>query len=207
MPADHDAALFLSPATAYAGAMVGEPSDEALMLNYADGDAAAFEILYGRHKSRLYRYLLRQCGVRATADELFQDVWTRVIAARSGYRVSARFTTWLYTIAHHRLIDHYRRHGRLPSSYEDLPDAHPDQTPSGAASDPARGADARRQVERLLELLAALPAAQREAWLLREESGLGLDQIAAATGVKRETAKSRLRYAGARLRAGLGLDS
>lgn len=187
----------------YAGAVSAEgPSDEELMLRYCDGDAGAFETLYRRHRGALYRYFLRQCGEPAVAEELFQDVWLRVIGARRRYRVTARFTTWLYTLAHHRLVDHHRARGRSPleadgEALASVPDPAPDLE---------RTLDERRLATRLLELVAALPREQREAWLLREEAGLGLAAIAEATGVGRETVKSRLRYATGRLRRGLGIE-
>jgi len=82
------------------------PSDEDLMLAYAAGDAAAFDVLYARHKGGVYRYLLRQCHHSGVADELFQDVWMNLIRARASYVASARFTTYVYKLAHNRLIDH-----------------------------------------------------------------------------------------------------
>ena len=63
-----------------------DDSDEALMLRYAGGAAAAFDALYGRHRGGVYRYLLRHCGNGGLADELFQDVWMSVIRARETYR-------------------------------------------------------------------------------------------------------------------------
>ena len=89
-----------------------DDADETLMLRYRDGDAGAFEHLYARHKGSLYRYLLRQCGQPAVAEELFQDIWLKLIAARGGYAVQAKFSTWLYRIAHNRLVDHYRASAR-----------------------------------------------------------------------------------------------
>jgi hypothetical protein len=83
-------------------------SDEELMERYRDGDAGAFDLLYARHKGGVYRYMLRQCNDRGIAEELYQDVWTNLIRARAGYAVTAKFTTWLYRLAHNRLIDHYR---------------------------------------------------------------------------------------------------
>ena len=71
-------------------------TDETLMLAYRDGDGAAFEVLYARHRGSLFRYLLHQCGQRELADELFQEIWMSVIRARSCYEVSAKFTTWLF---------------------------------------------------------------------------------------------------------------
>jgi RNA polymerase sigma-70 factor (ECF subfamily) len=178
-------------------------TDETLMLHYRDGDSDAFARLYTRHKGPLYRYLLRQCGP-VVAEELFQEVWLKLVAARAGYTVQAKFTTWLYRIAHNRLVDHYRASARgLPLSYaDDCPEwAH---IPGPEGAQPEVWDDRQRQAERLLALLAELPEAQREALLLKEEAGLSLEEIAQATGTGRETVKSRLRYALARLRQGLG---
>lgn len=177
--------------------------DETLMLCYRDGDSDAFARLYARHKGPLYRYLLRQCDP-VVAEELFQEVWLKLIAARAGYTVQAKFTTWLYRIAHNRLVDHYRASARgLPLSYaEDCPEWA--NIPGPESVQPEVWDDRQRQAERLLALLADLPEAQRETLLLKEEAGLSLEEIAQATGTGRETVKSRLRYALARLRQGLG---
>ncbi|HEX9180667.1 MAG TPA: RNA polymerase sigma factor [Burkholderiales bacterium] len=181
-----------------------EPSDEALMLRYRDGDAGAFEALYGRHRGPLFRYFLRQWRDRAAAEEMFQDVWTGVIRSRARYQPAAKFTTWLYRMAHNRLMDEYRRGGeRQPVSFDD-PEGGVADPPAPPGADPAREAENREQAALLLVALEALPEAQREAFLLHQEGGLTLEEIAAATGVGFETAKSRLRYAVARLRQALG---
>jgi RNA polymerase sigma-70 factor (ECF subfamily) len=185
---------------------MNEATDEELMQRYRDGNARAFEILYARHKGPVYRYILRQCGVAAQAEELFQDVWMNLIRASARYEPRAKFTTWLYTLAHNRVIDHYRRQSAgLPMSYDDDPDEEPliEQVADSEVHQPDNELDRRRQAQQLLGLLAALPEAQREAFLLREEGGLSLEEIAAATGVNAETAKSRLRYALAKLRQGM----
>lgn len=181
-------------------------SDEELMLRYGAGDAAAFDMLYARHKGGVYRYLLRQLREPALADELFQDVWLKLVNARDRYTVQAKFSTWLYRIAHNRLIDHVRRQGNHEVVSLDRDDAEEDP-PLQIADDPARTPEARQwaeqQLERIVQLVEALPPAQREAFLLHHEADLGVDAIAAATGVNRETAKSRLRYAFDKLRKGL----
>ncbi len=187
---------------------MNEATDEELMQRYRDGDARAFALLYARHKGPVYRYVLRQCGVAALAEELFQDVWMNLIRARTRYEVRAKFTTWLYTLAHHRIVDHYRRQAAgVPISYDDDPDDPDDprieQVADSDVHQPDNEFERRRQAQQLLALLAQLPAAQREAFLLREESGLTLDEIAEVTGVNMETAKSRLRYALAKLRQGM----
>jgi RNA polymerase sigma-70 factor (ECF subfamily) len=177
-------------------------SDEELMLRYRDGDAGAFDALYGRHKGPVFRYLRRQTGNAAVAEELFQDVWMRIINARAEYEARARFTTWLYTIAHNRLLDHLRSASRAElTSYDDALEA----VIAFPAADPPpeRTIERKELAGRLLAALDALPPPQREAFLLQQEGGLTVEEIAKATGVERETAKSRLRYALAKLRENL----
>lgn len=171
------------------------------MIAYSNGDVRAFEVLYGRYRGSLYRYFLRQCSSAALAEELFQDVWMKLVRARSRYEVRAKFSTYLFTMAHNHLIDFYRRRsGRIPESYGD--DTDPDDVPAFHGDEPERRAEVNRNMDRLLELVAQLPDAQREALVLREEGGLKLEEIAQATGVNIETAKSRLRYAVNKLRKG-----
>ena len=178
-------------------------TDEALMLAYRDGDGAAFEALYARWRGPLYRYFLRQCGHAGQADELFQDVFMRVIGAAAKYEPTAKYSTWLFRIAHNRLIDHWRKMGREPvdppASGEDGVDGEFDPpAPEGDA--PERQAERAQLREALMAALNELPEVQREAFLLAEEGGLTLEEIASISGVGRETIKSRLRYATARLR-------
>lgn len=186
----------------------GAPGDERLMLAYAAGDADAFDTLYARHKGGVYRYFLRHCGNTGTADEMFQDVWMSVIRARASYAPTARFTTWLYRIAHHRLVDHWRARGavELVAAGGDGDDDPPDPLatiPAARGDEPDVRAAARQVGARLAAALATLPPAQRDAFLLHQEGGLGLAEIAELTGAGVETVKSRVRYALAKLRAEL----
>lgn len=183
---------------------IPQASDESLMLAWVEGDIAAFERLYARHRGRLYRFLLRQLRDPAMADELFQDVWQRVIAARAGWKPEAAFTTWLFRIAHNRLTDHWRAlHYRPPAPADGderaarIPD--PD-TPERTLSQ----FEERRSLHLALD---ALPDEQREVLLLRLEQELTLEDIGAITGVGRETVKSRLRYAMDKLRTRLSEPS
>ena len=171
-----------------------EAPDEELMLAYGRGDAGAFETLYRRHRGALYRFVLRSIRQRGAAEELFQEVWIRVIEARSRYAPQGRFTTWLYTIAHNMLVDHWRKKGLTLVQLDDEPSV-------AAPDNPARQAEARQSLARLMHALEALPAAQREAFLLHEEAGLSVAEIAAVTGAGEEAAKSRLRYAMTKLKA------
>jgi len=181
-----------------------ESTDEELMLRYRDGDAGAFDALYARHKGGLYRYLLRQCRNAAAAEELFQDVWMNLIRVRAGYAVQAKFTTYLYHLAHNRLIDHYRKNSRVAmESFVDGDCEAITELPDERERPQEESLDAKRQAGRLMELIAGLPEAQREAFLLQQEGGMSVEEIAQATGVTRETAKSRLRYAMVKLRQGM----
>ena len=189
--------------------LVVDDSDEALMLSYAAGRAAAFDNLYARHKGGVYRYLLRHCGNAGTADELFQDVWMNAIRARDRYAPTAKFTTWLYTLAHHRVIDYWRVSGKAKfvsidadesTSGDEGTRALVDALPASRREEPEARLDTRQLGEQLRSALAGLPAAQRDAFLLQHEGGLSLEEIAQLTGVGMETVKSRLRYAAAKLR-------
>ena len=194
--------LSLSPCLAYAPRMEHRPDDSALMLRYRDGDVAAFETLYRRHKDALFRYLLRHCRHRASAEDVFQEVWGKIIKARETYRPTAKFTTFLYHVAHNCFIDHIRRNKK----HADTADIEPDCQPAGGDSTEmlVEKGLARRRLEAALQ---SLPDEQRDVFLLYEEAGLSLDEIAAVTDCKRETAKSRLRYAVGKLRAALNESS
>lgn len=168
------------------------------MLRYRDGDVAAFEALYRRHNDSLYRYLLRLSRHPDTADDVFQDVWGKIIKARDSYRPTAKFTTFLYRVAHNCFIDHVRRNKRHVHLELYEPEQQPD--PGEAPDELTERSLARR---RLNAALLDLPDEQREVFLLHEEAGLSLEQIASVMDSNRETTKSRLRYAVKRLRAAI----
>jgi RNA polymerase sigma factor (sigma-70 family) len=179
--------------------------DEDLMLRYAAGDLEAFQRLYELHRGGLYRYFLRQTN-RAVAEELFQDVWARLIKHRKRYRPDASFKTWLYTLAHNRLVDHWRREGRRAIDQSELGEAGCDIEFADPDPGPQRRVDLRDCLEQLLQLVTALPDLQRQAFLLRHEAGMTLAQIAEAMNSGAETAKSRLRYAMDRLRSAIAKE-
>ncbi len=184
-------------------------TDEALMRAYGRGDSRAFEALYARHKARTYRYFLRHAGGHAaTAAELHQDLWLKVIGARERYVAQARFSTWLYTLARHRMVDHWRsRDGVSLASLADEAIATQAEESVSAlregSDDPLHATIDAQARRRLVAALADIPPVQRDAFLLHVEGGLSLEEIASLTAVSGETVKSRLRYAYRRLRATL----
>ena len=195
------------PAPALANAARTDPGDEDLMMAYAAGDAAAFDALYARHKGGVYRYLVRHCGNAGIADELFQDVWMNVIRVRASYEPTAKFTTWLYRIAHNRLIDHWRATGRVEfvSRRGDDDDDDPLAAIPARATTSPRCAQARPKSARVSgkRSLRCLPRSAKRSCCIRK-AGSSSSEIAELTGAGIETVKSRLRYALAKLRAELG---
>lgn len=182
---------------------ISSPTDEALMLAYCEGDAAAFDRLYERHKGPLFRYFARQLPA-AEANDCFQNVWLKLINARAGYLPSAPLVNYLFTLAHNVLMDHFRASGRLlttePAALEALTEASADSAGNMAGIDEIERSRLR---EKLYTLIRKLPFHQREAWLLQQESNLSQQEIAMVTATSEEGVKSRLRYARQKLKAGL----
>lgn len=181
--------------------------DEQLMLAYARGDTAAFDELYARHEGALFRFVRRLLGtpLAAQADEVFQDTWMRIIAARSSFAPQgAAWRTWAFTIAHNLAMDRLRASGRevgmaARDDGEDPLDwiaATLDMT-HPSSEDVAFWRAAGQQ---LLHCLEELPPAQRAAFLLHHEDGASVEDLAQRLGLQFETAKSRLRYALQKLR-------
>ncbi|MDM0043095.1 sigma-70 family RNA polymerase sigma factor [Variovorax dokdonensis] len=194
--------------------------DEALMRAFADGDSRAFDVLYGRHEGALYRFVRRLLGVRLAAevDEVFQETWFRIVAARESFAPQgARWRTWAFTIAHNLAMDRLRVSGR------EVVLAHGDDDEEGGdgaealrafrrARSAGHGAEAahpsaeelafwRAAGRRLLACLDELPDDQRAAFLLRNEEGVAVEDIAQMQEVEFETVRSRLRYGLKKLRA------
>jgi RNA polymerase sigma-70 factor (ECF subfamily) len=193
---------------------VDELSDELLMKRYANGDFAAFETLYKRNKGGVYRYLLRQLKQQNLAEELFQEVWSAVIDSASNYQQSAKFTTWLYRIARNKVIDQHR-HLKVvstviadydqveieDSSQDDQGRNDPPNSTSVQNDTPQQAHERAIQAKAIAQCLEKLPKHQLDSFLLREESGLSLNDIAQILDVGLEAAKSRLKTAYKNLRS------
>ena len=173
-------------------------SDETLMERYRDGDSDAFEVLYRRHRASLHRFVHRLAP--ADSDVLFQEVWLAVIRGRHKYQPSAKFSTYLFAITHNKAVTRLRARNRNLESPLDEHDVADIVDSENGPFDALQNAELGQA---LLSAIESLPLAQREAFLLRAEAGLSLDEIAGITGALPETVKSRLRYANKFLRKAL----
>lgn len=182
------------------------------MAAFAKGDRTAFAPLVARHQRGVFNFLLRSVQDRSRAEELLQDVFLRVVRSKDRYQPSAKFTTWLYSIARNLAVDESRRAKFRQHKSLDAPQSRRDGGPSSPlvaslpapqiATDEAAQAPALRK--RLAAAVDALPADQREVFLLRQISGLSFREIADTIGIPENTVKSRMRYALEKLRHELG---
>ena len=188
-------------------------TDEQLMQAFGRGDHSAFAELYLRHKGPLYRYFCRQLDVTQTAraEELFQEVWFRIVDKRESYVPSAKFTTWLYHIAHNLLVDEYRKRMLQPEVYREPSDngeqcdgndmtGYSEHTETGAREREGPDILAERKKNALKHCISLLAPLQREAFMLRHDSGFETAQICTIVDAKPEAIKTRLRYAMEQLR-------
>jgi len=182
-----------------------QQTDTILIQQYVAGDLLAFETLYNRHKGGLYRYFMRHISEASLAEDLYQEIWNKVIVQAKHYKASAKFTTWLYTLAHHKLVDHVRHlsvvnkvvvtshNAESFEGSEAFKDPHMDNEPEGQFT-------STRIAESLKQCISQLPQAQKDSFLLKEEAGLSVNDIATVLNTSFEASKSRLRYAYENLR-------
>ncbi len=170
-------------------------SDVSLLRAYANGEMAAFEILYQRHKDGLYNFLYRNLARHAVAEEIAQEVWIAVISQAGKFEQrEAAFRTWLYQIGRNKVIDYHRKKSNQIHTEIDEQD---DSLPANQLS-----VEDNLLLSQLMELLGELPDEQRQTFLLQQE-GFSTREISKITGVGSETVKSRLRYAKKATRQGL----
>ena len=171
--------------------------DDQLMRGFARGDIRAFDQLYAKYKQPLYNYLHRNCQ-HDQVDEIFQDVWLRVIASAARFQVHNKFRAWLFTLAHNCLVDHYRKSARQHQVEDDNHLLkHQVAAENRLMEDNVTTAESRSAI---LAAIESLPPEQREAFYLREDAGFSIQEIAEIQTVTQEAAKSRLRYAYQKLR-------
>jgi RNA polymerase sigma-70 factor (ECF subfamily) len=187
-----------------------EITDEALMTRYQRGDVEAFASLVHRHKKPIFNFVLRQIKASAPAEDLTQEVFLRIVESAGSFKHESRFSTWAYTIARNLCVDHlrrasYRRHPSLEQSEgadegrplgDQLPDLHP-------RASTERSAVSHEIQLKVVAAVEALPAEQREVFLLRHVADLPFQEIANITDTPENTVKSRMRYALERLQEAL----
>lgn len=168
-------------------------TDEELYAAYHAGDMAAFDRLYACYRQPLYLFLLRRGHSESVAEDLFHDCWMRVLDQNSKFNGN-NFRAWIFTIARNLSTDSFRRKSlHAVTSFDESSD----QAIDFSTQQRQEGLDC---IELIKNSVAALPLEQRDAFLLKEEAGLSLQQLAELMAVGRETIKSRLRYAMNQLR-------
>lgn len=152
---------------------------DAAMERYAEGDAAAFEVLYDALAQRLYAFLLRQVRDAARAEDLVQQVLLQIHDARGTYIAGARVVPWAFAIARNLVIDGHRRQ-RHRERFEEhcAVDDAPSRDPL-----PDEVMQARQAAHELERALAALPESHRLAFELLKYDGLSLVEAAEVLGV------------------------
>ena len=184
--------------------MEPDPADDALLLRaHVAGDPHAFARLYDRYDGPCFRFIRRTlaAGHADAADDLHQETWIAVSRNAASFDPArASFPAWLFAIARNKVFDHLRRQkvAFLGVTEDDAAMTVADPGPT-----PLEQAASRELAQRIIDAVEALPLAQRETFVMFAHIGLSLEDVAEATGVPVETAKSRLRYARATLRQAL----
>ncbi|MCP4006471.1 MAG: sigma-70 family RNA polymerase sigma factor [bacterium] len=166
--------------------------DSRLMLAFQAGDRQAFEQLFRSYTPRLMAFLLRMVKDRGRAEELTQDVFVRVYQAAERYEPRAKFSTWLFGIAHNLALNDLARAYRKRE--RPLEDAH-SETTADRNPDASEQLEARRMTEALEAAIGELPERQRSALMLRTVQGLGYEEIGTVLGASVSSVKSLLHRA------------
>ena len=177
--------------------------DAALLRAHGAGDPHAFARLYDRYDRPCFAFIRRLVGPahQDAAEDLHQETWIAISKNAAAFDPGrSSFATWLFTIARHKTFDHFRRQkvAILASAQEDAVMLVPDPGQS-----PLEQVQSRELAQEIVNAVEALPLEQRGTFVMFAHAGLSLEEIAEATGVAVETAKSRLRYARAKLRQSL----
>ena len=181
------------------------------MARYQQGEVAAFAELVSRHEKRLWNFVRRFVADAETAEDLLQEVFLRVVKGAAEWHPSAKFSTWLYTIARNLCTDQARRGAFRNADSLDQPlnasasssGLHRIDLVASPEGDAEKAALDREIANRVDQAVDQLPIEQREVFLMREMMDLSFAEIAAATGASLPTVKSRMRYALERLRSAL----
>lgn len=187
--------------------MEADPADDAELLRaHRAGDPHAFARLYDRYDRPCFSFIRRMLGTAHadTAEDLHQETWIAVSKNAAAFDPGkASFPAWLFTIARHKVWDHFRRQkvAVVASAQDDAAMTVPDPGPT-----PLAQVESRELAQKLITAVEALPLVQRGVFVMFAQAGLSLEEISSAMGVAVETTKSRLRYARATLRRALAAE-
>lgn len=173
-------------------------TDEQLMSTFSKTDdvnnQGAFEMLYQRHKGPLFRFIKKSINHEQDANEVFQELWFKIINSKKQYDQQQKFTTWAYTIARRLMIDQFRKTGRMAELTRI--DANPEtQVIDHDLKQPENEFEARQMAKELSHAITLLPPSQRLTFIMKHESGLSIKEIAQITAQPAEQTKSQYRYA------------
>jgi RNA polymerase sigma-70 factor (ECF subfamily) len=176
--------------------MAATPDPDAdLMLRVQRGDQRAFEDLVDKYKQPVMNLIYRTIGDATEAEDLCQNVFVQVFKSANRYRVSAKFSTWLYTITRNLCLNEIRRRSRHPANSFDAP--HPEnpdqplrQFEDTRNASPPEALLHEELAQKIQQALAELPENQRTAILLCRQSELSYDDIAGVLGCSLSATKS-----------------
>ncbi|WP_136666801.1 RNA polymerase sigma factor [Flavobacterium sp. H122] len=170
--------------------------DALLVKNYVDGDENALAVLIDRHQTKIYGFIYSKVLDRDVADDIFQDVFIKVIKTLKGkhYNEEGKFLPWVMRIAHNLIIDTFRKDKKMPLTRDT-----DEYSIFSYMTDNAPNVESQMisaQVESdLLKLVSELPDDQRQVLEMRIYDDLSFKEIADMTGVSINTALGRMRYA------------
>jgi RNA polymerase sigma-70 factor (ECF subfamily) len=183
--------------------------DVRLMLSFQKGDVGAFQQLFNKYSASVVNFAFRFVGSRERAEELAQEVFLQVYRWQERYEPRAKFSTWLFRIAHNHCLNEIRK-GEYKVSHEsldsrlnsegdererDLPDANPKKGDDILA--------AKQAADKIQQILRRLPESQRSAVTLSRLEGLSYQEVAEVLGTTEKAVKSLVFRATQSLREGL----
>lgn len=182
-----------------------EISDAELMASFAGGRANAMELLIARYQQPLFAWLMGMTQNRADAEDLFQEVWIRIIKNAEGFK-NISFKAWMWRIARNLLID-FRRRKRPNISLDAVAESGDDRPlverlESGDMG-PAATLEQSDMLEMVMEAVERLPEMQREVFLLRTQGNLAFREIAELLDIPLNTALGRMHDAMRKLKESL----
>jgi RNA polymerase sigma-70 factor (ECF subfamily) len=179
-------------AAAFSTLMTMETEEAQIATGLRRRDPDVLDALIEQYQHRLLRYLAHMTHNQATAEDLFQETWIRVLEKGHQYDGRSRFATWLMTIAHNVAIDHLRK--KVPHSLDEMRDAEDAVPFEPVATEPSpfEQAAASEDRARINAALEQVPTIFREVLVLRFQEQLKLEEIAKLVGIPLATVKTRL---------------